>query len=536
MDTLTQLKVPTFGNRTLSATKEESLLKIRRALVSVSDKRGIVELAKTLREFGVEIISTGGTYQTLKEAGVAVTSVSDVTGFPELLDGRVKTLHPNIHAGILAAPDNPLHLKQLHEHHIEPIDLVVVNFYPFEQTISREKVTLEEAIEQIDIGGLTMIRAAAKNYRHTVVLVNPERYQPFLQEMLKHNGALTYQTRFELAREAFQHTATYDTVIATYLAAIQSPGRLPDVVTISVKKSDALRYGENPHQAAALYGKFNTYFKKLHGKDLSYNNILDINAAALLSAEFERTTAVIIKHNNPCGAGSAETLLDAYKYALATDAKSAFGGIVAVNRPLDMGTAEAINDIFTEVVVAPSYANGVLDFLMKKKDRRLIQQMIDVRSAKEFDLRGVVAGVLLQEQDQHRMTREDLRVVTKRRPTEEEYEAMIFAWRVAKHVRSNAIVYTRRDRTLGVGAGQMSRVDSARIAVMKAAEAGLDLTGCAVASDAFFPFADGLLEAVRGGATAVIQPGGSVRDQEVIKAADEHNVAMVFTGIRHFRH
>jgi phosphoribosylaminoimidazolecarboxamide formyltransferase/IMP cyclohydrolase len=303
-----------------------------------------------------------------------------------------------------------------------------------------------------------------------------------------------------------------------------------------MKKSDALRYGENPHQAAALYGKFNTYFKKLHGKDLSYNNILDINAAALLSAEFERTTAVIIKHNNPCGAGSAETLLDAYKYALATDAKSAFGGIVAVNRPLDMGTAEAINDIFTEVVVAPSYANGVLDFLMKKKDRRLIQQMIDVRSAKEFDLRGVVAGVLLQEQDQHRMTREDLRVVTKRRPTEEEYEAMIFAWRVAKHVRSNAIVYTRRDRTLGVGAGQMSRVDSARIAVMKAAEAGLDLTGCAVASDAFFPFADGLLEAVKGGATAVIQPGGSVRDQEVIKAADEHNVAMVFTGIRHFRH
>ena len=536
MDTITQLKVPTFGNLTHSGTKEESLLKIRRALISVSDKRGIVELAKALRQFGVAIISTGGTHQALKDAGVDVMSVSDVTGFPELLDGRVKTLHPNIYAGILAAPDNPLHLKQLHEHQIEPIDLVIVNLYPFEQTISKESATLEQAIEQIDIGGPTMVRAAAKNYRHTAVIVNPERYQTLLEEMLKHDGAVTAQTRFELAREAFQHTATYDTVIATYLAAIQSPGRLPDVVTISMKKSGALRYGENPHQAAALYGKFDTYFKKLHGKELSYNNILDINAAAHLSAEFERPTTVIMKHNNPCGVGSAETLVEAYKYALATDSKSAFGGIVAVNRSLDMSTAEAINDIFTEVIVAPAFGSGVPEFLMKKRDRRLIQQMIDVRSAKEFDVRGVLAGLLLQEQDQHRIARGDLRVVTKRKPTEEEYEALIFAWRVAKHVRSNAIVYARKDRTLGVGAGQMSRVDAAKIAVMKALDAGLDLSGCSVASDAFFPFADGLLEAVKGGATAVIQPGGSVRDEEVIKAADEHGVAMVFTGIRHFRH
>lgn len=536
MDTLTQLKVPTFEQHTLIPSKEESLLKIRRALISVSDKRGIVELAKTLHQFGVEVISTGGTYQTLKDAGVAVKSVSEVTGFPEILDGRVKTLHPIIHAGILAATDNPLHLKQLREHNIEPIDLVVVNLYPFEQTITQEDVTLEQAIEQIDIGGPTMLRAAAKNYRHTAVVVNPGRYHSFLEEMLNNDGFITYQTRFELAREAFQHTATYDTVIATYFGTIQAPGKLPDVVTISMKKSDMLRYGENPHQAAALYGKFNTYFKKLHGKELSYNNILDINAAALLSAEFEKPTAVIVKHNNPCGVGSGELLLDAYRAAFATDSKSAFGGIVALNRPLDMGTAEAINDIFTEVIIAPSYLTGVLDFLMKKKDRRLIQQMIDVRSAREFDIRGVVAGLLLQEQDHRRITREALRIVTKRKPTDDELDSMLFGWRVVKHVRSNAIVYARRDRTLGVGAGQMSRVDSAKIAAMKAAEAGLDLTGCAVASDAFFPFADGLLEAVKGGATAVIEPGGSVRDEEVIRAADEHNVAMAFTGIRHFRH
>ena len=536
MDTLTQLKTPAANHTSTRETKEEVLLHIRRALISVSDKRGIVELAKVLRQFGIEIISTGGTHQALKDAGVAVKSVSEVTGFPEILDGRVKTLHPAIHAGILAATDNPLHLKQLHEHHIEPIDLVVVNLYPFEQTIAHENATLEEAIEHIDVGGPTMVRAAAKNHRHTVVVVNPDRYQSLTEELAKNNGAVSFQTRFELAREAFQHTATYDTMIASYFSGLQSDTALPDVVTLSMKKSDTLRYGENPHQSAALYGKFNTYFKKLHGKELSYNNILDINAAALLCAEFEKPTAVIVKHNNPCGVGSGETLIDAYKRALATDTKSAFGGIVCVNRSLDAATAGAINEIFTEVIVAPSYADGVLDLLMKKRDRRLIQQVIDIRSAKAFDVRGVIGGLLLQDHDQHRISREGLSVVTKRKPTEEELEALMFAWRVAKHVKSNAIVYTRKDRTLGIGAGQMSRVDSAKIAVMKATEAGLDLAGCAVASDAFFPFADGLLEAVRGGATSVIQPGGSVRDDEAIRAADEHNVAMVFTGIRHFRH
>lgn len=381
-----------------------------------------------------------------------------------------------------------------------------------------------------------MVRAAAKNHRHTVVVVNPDRYSLLMEEMAKNNGAVSAQTRFELAREAFQHTAAYDTMIASYFSGLHSSQPLPDVITLTMRKSNELRYGENPHQLAALYGKFNNYFKKLHGKELSYNNILDINAATLLCAEFEKPTAVIVKHNNPCGVGSGETLLEAYKKALATDPKSAFGGIVTVNRTLDVGTAEAINEIFTEVIIAPSFADGVLDLLMKKKDRRLIQQLIDIRSAKAFDVRGVIGGLLLQEQDQHRIERDNLRIVTLRKPTEEEFEALIFAWRVAKHVRSNAIVYTRKDRTLGVGAGQMSRVDSAKIAVMKAAEAGLDLAGCAVASDAFFPFRDGLLEAIKGGAACVIQPGGSVRDEEVIQAADQHSVAMVFTGIRHFRH
>ncbi|MFH0992037.1 MAG: bifunctional phosphoribosylaminoimidazolecarboxamide formyltransferase/IMP cyclohydrolase [bacterium] len=512
------------------------MLTVRRALISVSDKRGVLELARVLRSFNVEIISTGGTYQALSDAGIAVKQVSEITGFPEILDGRVKTLHPAIHAGILAALDNPLHVKQLHDHHITPIDLVVVNLYPFEKTIEREEVTLEEAIEQIDIGGSSMLRAAAKNYRHTAVVVNPARYTEILNDLSAHEGALTPALRFELAREAFQHTASYDTVIAVYFASLQSTGRLPDVVTISMQKAEPLRYGENPHQTAALYGKFSSCFKKLHGKELSYNNILDINSAALLCSEFDKPTAVIVKHNNPCGVGSDESLVEAYKKALATDPKSAFGGIIVVNRPLDLKTAELINEIFTEVVVAPAFLNAVLDLMMKKKDRRLVQQMVDIRSVKEFDVRGVIAGILLQDQDRHRITREQLTPVTKRKPTEEEIEGLLFAWRVAKHVKSNAIVYTGKDRTLGIGAGQMSRVDSAKIAVGKAGEAGLNLRDCVVASDAFFPFADGLLEAIKGGARAVIQPGGSIRDDEVIKAADEHGVAMVFTGVRHFRH
>ncbi len=514
----------------------DPLLKIRRALISVSDKRGIVEFAKALKKFGVEIISTGGTFTALKNAGIEVKSVSDVTGFPEILDGRVKTLHPSIHGGILAVMDNPAHRDQLQKHNIEPIDLVVVNLYPFEQTIAVEHVKLEEAIEQIDIGGPAMVRSSSKNFKHTAVVVNPNLYGVVLEEMREHDGALTVQTRFQLACRAFQHTAHYDSVIASYLAGLTPQNTLPDSITLSLMKEQPMRYGENPHQSAALYGKFGEHFQKLHGKELSYNNILDINAAALLCAEFDEPTVVIVKHSNPCGVASDAVLVEAYKKALATDTKSAFGGIVCVNCPLDRTTAEAINEIFTEVVIAPEYERGVLELLTKKKDRRLMKQTFNLRKVRELDIRTVIGGMLVQEPDQHRIHPSELKVVTKRQPTDEEMQALLFAWRIAKHVKSNAIVYTLGDRTLGIGAGQMSRVDSSKIAAMKATDAGFDLHGCAVSSDAFFPFADGLLEAVKVGATAVIQPGGSVRDEEVIKAADEHGVAMVFTGIRHFRH
>jgi len=514
----------------------EPQLTIRRALVSVSDKRGIVEFAKGLAEFGVEIISTGGTYTALHEAGVAVKQVSEVTGFPEILDGRVKTLHPSIHAGLLAVLDNPKHVQQLNEHNISPIDLLVVNLYPFEETIAKEDVRLEDAIEQIDIGGPAMVRAAAKNYRHTAVVVNLYRYGVLLEELREHSGAVSAQTRFELASEAFAHTAQYDALVSSFLESFNPKRDMPEKFVVSYRKTMTLRYGENPHQSAALYGKFDQYFQKLHGKELSFNNILDINAAAQLCAEFDEPTAVIIKHNNPCGVGSGDTLPQAYQKALETDKKSAFGGIVCVNKPLDLTTAEALNELFLEVIIAPEYMPRVLDLLMRKKDRRLMTQSVNLRKISDYDMRTVAGGVLVQDPDKHRMYADQLKPVTKRRPTDDEIRALLFAWKVAKHVKSNAIIYARGDRTLGVGAGQMSRVDSSRIAALKAADAGLDLQGCAVASDAFFPFADGLLEAVKVGATAVIQPGGSVRDEEVIKAADDNNVAMVFTGIRHFRH
>lgn len=517
-------------------TEINPLLPIKRALISVSDKKGVIDFARALKEFGVEIISTGGTFAALKQAGIAVTSVSDVTGFPEIMDGRVKTLHPKIHGGILAVLDDPKHVEQMKEHGIQPIDLVVVNLYPFEQTIATDDVKLETAIENIDIGGPTMVRAAAKNYKYTAIVVNPDLYGVVLEEMRENNGAITAQTRFQLAQRAFQHTAHYDTVIASYLGGLLPQQTLPDAINISLAKEYPLRYGENPHQAAALYGTFGQHFQKLHGKELSYNNILDINAAALLCAEFDQPTAVIVKHNNPCGVASASSLVEAYRHAFVTDKKSAYGGIVCVNRPLDRSTAEAINEIFTEVVIAPDYGSGVLELMTKKKDRRLIKQILNVRTQQELDVRKVLGGVLVQEPDQHRLHLQDFKIASKRKPTDDEMQALLFAWRVAKHVRSNAIVYTNSNQTLGIGAGQMSRVDSSKIAALKAADAGFDLHGCAVASDAYFPFADGLLEAINVGATAVIEPGGSIRDADVIAAADEHDVALVFTGIRHFRH
>jgi phosphoribosylaminoimidazolecarboxamide formyltransferase/IMP cyclohydrolase len=530
------VNIPIIGQHPDSVQNGGSLLKIRRALISVSDKRGIIQLATVLRDFNVEIISTGGTLTALKEAGFDVKPVSEVTNFPEILDGRVKTVHPKILGGILGVPDNPNHVDQMKQHSIEPIELVIVNLYPFEKTIASDDVQLATAIENIDIGGPTMVRAAAKNYRHTAVIVNPDLYGVIAEEMQSHDGCISEQTRFQLAWSAFQHTAHYDSVISSYLRGLTPTTGFPETYTISLRRSQDLRYGENPHQAAALYGPFDEHYKKLHGKELSYNNILDISTATQVCAEFGEPAVVIVKHGNPCGVATASALAEAYTRALATDPKSAFGGIVAVNRPLDMETVERLNEIFLEVVIAPDFEPRVIDVLTRKKDRRIIQLLVNLRKLRELDVRSVAGGLLVQERDQHRIHPDDLRIVSKRKPTDDEKAAMLFAWNVSKHVKSNAIVYARSDRTLGIGAGQMSRVDSSKLAASKAAEAGLDLRGCAVASDAFFPFADGLLEAVKMGATAVIQPGGSVRDQEVIKAADDHGATMAFTGIRHFRH
>jgi len=510
------------------------LLKIKRALISVSDKEGIVDFARALHNANVEIISTGGTHDLLVSNNIPAKQVSEITGFPEILDGRVKTLHPAVHAGLLAVLDNPSHRRQLEEHNIQPIDLVVVNLYPFERTVAKPNVSLDEAIENIDIGGPTMLRSAAKNYRFTAVVVNHSRYGTILKEMNDREGCISEETCFELAKEVFQHTAQYDSTISEYLSRTSQQQSLPESFSFSLKKYADLRYGENPHQSAALYGKYDESLKKLHGKELSFNNIIDANAAVALVSEFETPTVVIVKHTNPCGVGSAETLAEAYHKAFATDTKAPFGGIIAVNRPLDMKAAEAMNEIFTEIILAPSFEQGVMEFLMKKRDRRIVQILKSESTG--FDIRSVSGGLLVQSKDNAQLTNNQLKVVTKRQPTADELEAMLFIWKVAKHVKSNAIVYGLKDRTLAVGAGQMSRIDSSKIAAWKSKESNLSLLGSVVASDAFFPFADGLLEAVNAGATAVIQPGGSIRDNEVIQAADEHNIAMIFTGIRHFKH
>jgi len=511
--------------------------RIQRALISVSDKQGLAEFASALHGMGIEILSTGGTLSALQALGIPARSVASVTGFPEILDGRVKTLHPAIHGALLAVADNSDHVRQLADHGIASIDMVVVNLYPFAATVARPGVTLPEAVEQIDIGGPSMLRSAAKNFRHKAVVTSPEQYAGIVAELRASGGSLSETTCAALAREVFHNTARYDATIAGYLdAQAATNGALPPALTIAAPRELNLRYGENPHQQAALYGAWGSLFTKLHGKELSYNNIVDASAAALLIAEFDEPTVAIVKHTNPCGVGSAATLAEAYDKAFATDTKSPFGGIVAVNRPLDLAAAEKINAVFTEVVIAPEYPPEVLAFLQKKKDRRILRCSVDFRAQRRHDVRSVPGGFLVQESDMPGMSREEFRVVTKRAPTADEECALRFAWCVTKHVKSNAIVYATADRTLGVGAGQMSRVDSARIAAEKAAEAGLSLAGSVVGSDAFFPFSDALLEAVRAGSRAVIQPGGSVRDAEVIAAADEHDIAMVFTGTRHFRH
>jgi phosphoribosylaminoimidazolecarboxamide formyltransferase/IMP cyclohydrolase len=503
------------------------------ALLSVSDKTGIVDFARELHGLGVRILSTGGTAKALKEAGVPVVSVSDVTGFPEIMDGRVKTLHPKIHGGILGRMDHASDVQQMLEHGIEHIDIVVVNLYPFEQAVANPSSTDADIIENIDIGGPAMVRASAKNHAHVAIIVNPSHY-PTVIEQLK-SGGVTPELRRQLAMEAFSHTAQYDARISQYFSrsieGFLAEGSLP------LRIDQPLRYGENPHQKAVLYGSFTSLFRQLHGKELSYNNILDIDAAVGLCAEFDEPTVVIVKHNNPCGVGSDDSLIEAYHKAFATDTVSPFGGIIAVNRPIDLAFAEVVHSLFAEVLIAPSFSDDALALLQKKKDRRL---MVLDRAAYDAvhkqSIRSVAGGLLVQDADAVLYDEGNLRAVTTRTPTDDEQRAMLYAWKIAKHVKSNAIVYATHDRSLAIGAGQMSRIDSARIAVRKAQDAGIDLSGCAVASDAFFPFADGLLQAAEAGASCVIQPGGSIRDEEVIAAANEKGLAMMFTGTRHFRH
>ena len=559
------------------------LRKIKRALVSVSDKTGVIDFVRMLADFGVEIISTGGTAKTLREAGLKVIDVSVITGFPEMMDGRVKTLHPKVHGGLLALRDNPDHVSAMQQHGIEPIDMVVVNLYPFAETISRQGVTEEEAIEQIDIGGPAMIRSAAKNAHDVAVVVSPEQYDNILAEMKVHDGAVSSTTRNQLAVKAFEQTAEYDLMVSAYLAATYSEpaessgdhfthtkmitgginmgsggypsdttaplgniqddfsvetfqGSFPSQKSWSIGKTADLRYGENPHQMAALYqtaikgGLANAVV--LAGKEMSFNNYIDADAAWQLVCDFPETACAIIKHTNPAGVGLGATAAEAYRRALATDPVSAFGGIVAFNKPVDEEAAQEVTKIFTEVLIAPEYKASALELLKTKKNLRILR-MPSVETAKGIEFKHISGGMLVQTRDTHQLNREDLKVVTSRQPTEEEIDALLFAWTVCKHTKSNAIVYARSNQTVGVGAGQMSRIDSVKIGAMRAQ---LPVAGSVLASDAFFPFRDGIDEAAKHGITAVIQPGGSVRDDEVIAAADEHGLAMVFTGIRHFKH
>jgi len=511
-------------------------MKIQRALISVSNKSGLVEFARELEKQGVEIISTGGTAKLLREEKIKATDISTFTGFPEILEGRVKTLHPKVHGALLYLREDKEHEAAAREHGIEPIDLVVVNLYPFEETIVKPGVKLAEAIAQIDIGGPSMLRSASKNYQSVTVVVDPADYQAVLDEMRDKKGETTLKLRERLAIKAFITTSAYDRAIATYLNEKQ---QTETSFSISLPLVSRLRYGENPHQKAALYGNFPEHFEKLHGKELSFNNLLDISAAADLIDEFPEPTVAILKHTNPCGVGSDPDLREAWLKAFHTDKQAPFGGIIVVNRPLDLPLAKAITEIFSEVIIAPEFAPDARALLQKKKNLRLMRALRPAavpNEKPEHDLCSIRGGILVQDKDAAELGNIATKVVSKRPPSRNEMAAMIFGWRVVKHVKSNAIVYAGADRTLGIGAGQMSRVDASRIAVWKATEAGLSLQGSAVASDAFFPFPDGLIAAAEAGATAAIQPGGSVRDDEVIAAANERKVAMVFTGVRHFRH
>ena len=517
----------------------------------MSDKTGLVDFARRLAAASVEIISTGGTARALREAGLQVRDVSDLTGFPEILGGRVKTLHPMVHGGLIAIRDDPEHQQQVQANGIQYIDMVVVNLYPFRETVARKGVTVENAIENIDIGGPSMLRSAAKNFHDVVVVVNPSDYAAVAEEMESKGGRISLATRFRLARGAFETTSRYDAAISEFLEGsvaldpatgelgVQRPTALPAVLALFGRKAMDLRYGENPHQRAALYvtgesGGGITGAEKLQGKELSFNNLIDLNAAWGLVSEFADAACVIIKHMNPCGAATAEDVRDAFDKARATDPVSAFGGIIGFNRAVTEAAARAIAETFFEAIAAPGYEAAALKIFAAKKNLRVMRVPPSTTARRQYDVRAISDdGLLIQDPDLGVLDDATVRVVTERKPTDEEMRALRFAWIVAKHVKSNAIVYAREGQLVGVGAGQMSRVDSVKLGAMKAQ---LPLTGCVVASDAFFPFRDGVDEAARAGVTAVIQPGGSVRDEEVIAAANEHNLAMVFTGMRHFKH
>ncbi|MCL2659194.1 MAG: bifunctional phosphoribosylaminoimidazolecarboxamide formyltransferase/IMP cyclohydrolase [Acidobacteriaceae bacterium] len=518
---------------------------VRRALLSVTDKSGLVEFAEALTSHGVELVSTGGTARALRDAGLAVRDISDLTGFPEMLDGRVKTLHPKVHGGILHVRGNPEHVQAVAEHGIEPVDMVVVNLYAFEKTAQKPGVAFGEVIENIDIGGPSMVRSAAKNFEDVAIVTSVKDYVSLAEELKQNGGSLSRSTRWRLAKQAFATTAAYDAAIATALESIKAPegklefcDSLPSTLRVIDPLAMTLRYGENPHQRAALYvdgsGKGVAAGQQLQGKELSYNNLVDLDACWELASEFDETAVAIIKHTNPCGAATGATVLEAYQRALEADPVSAYGGVIGINREVDRAAAEEIAKLFVEAIVAPSFTKEALERFATKKNLRLIK--IDPANSPRV-IKQVSGGMLVQDADRLRITEADLKVVTERKPSAEEMRALLFAWSVCKHVKSNAILYARYEsghgQTVGVGAGQMSRVDSARFGAMKAV---LPLAGSVAASDAFFPFPDGLEEVAKAGAKAVIQPGGSVRDAEVIETANRLGVAMVFTGVRHFRH
>ena len=516
--------------------------KIQRALLSVTDKTGLVDFARKLAALGIELISTGGTAQLLRDSGIGVKDISELTGFPEMLDGRVKTLHPKVHGGILHRRENPAHRAAVAEHGIQAIDMVVVNLYAFEKTAAKPGVHFEELIENIDIGGPSMIRSAGKNFQDVAVVTSPADYDAIACELASSGGELSIATKWRLAQKAFATTAAYDSAIASTLERIHAKDHFeispesafPQTLRLSFNKVMDLRYGENPHQKAAMYsdgsGKGVANGRQIQGKELSYNNIVDLQAAWDLAQEFEEPVCAIVKHTNPCGAATGKTLVEAYKKALECDPVSAFGGVIGVNRAVDGDAAEEMAKLFLEVIAAPAFDDAAKAKFAAKKNLRLVEV---TNAAQKWVLKNVSGGILLQDPDVRQLQESDLKIVTKRHPTPEEKRALLFAWKVCKHVKSNAILYAREGQTVGVGAGQMSRVDSCRIGAMKAV---LPLKGTVAASDAFFPFPDGVEEIAKAGATAIIQPGGSVRDQEVIEAADRLGLAMIFTGVRHFRH